>query len=333
MLTPFQIETWALQVIERVQNKEQLEYSRVELKKIWIDPVGAARRLAAHANGARGDPILWLVGVDETNGVVGAGQSDLATWWPAVAKEFSEVAPSVVDVVATPPNAPSIVALCFDTSRYPFVVRNPAYGKGGGGPVALEVPWRDGTTTRSATRGEIMLMLSGLVRVPQVKVLAAQIDVVRVLREHRGPQGLDWRLQASLYFLPHGETVIPLHDCNVTLTRVGEIEALQPRNAVVELRASSTLHVKKRPPSPSPNVIGTAGELILKGPGLVDLAVTFESRNFEAGVLEGWAFVADFSFTPAMSSNTVSVRMPFRALTRGSQMEGIACYGLDIPAR
>jgi hypothetical protein len=45
-------------------------------------------------------------------------------------------------------------ALLFDTSRRPFVVKNPVYGNVNGGPVAFEVPWREGTETAiGAERG------------------------------------------------------------------------------------------------------------------------------------------------------------------------------------
>ena len=64
------IESWALRVLERVGNRQSVEDSKVELKAKWPDPVKAARRIAGHANAARGESILWLIGADEKQGVI-----------------------------------------------------------------------------------------------------------------------------------------------------------------------------------------------------------------------------------------------------------------------
>jgi len=69
-MKPSQIEAWALNVIARVINGQPNEDSRVELKSEWIAPPDAARRIAAHANAAFGDSILWIIGVDQCAGVV-----------------------------------------------------------------------------------------------------------------------------------------------------------------------------------------------------------------------------------------------------------------------
>jgi hypothetical protein len=88
-----QIEAWALSIIDRVRADQPIEDSRVELKSEWIEAVKAARRIAGHANAARGEPILWLIGVDEEKGVVGAKQEELANWYSAVQNQFDELAP------------------------------------------------------------------------------------------------------------------------------------------------------------------------------------------------------------------------------------------------
>ena len=43
----------------------------------------------------------------------------------------------------------SAVAILIETDRAPFVVKNPKHGKSGGGPVSLEVPWREGLAVSS----------------------------------------------------------------------------------------------------------------------------------------------------------------------------------------
>src|SRR4051794_17777974 len=91
-----EIEVWARAVIDRVQAKERNEDSRVELKRDWLtDYNKAARRLAAHANASRGEPILWLICVDEDKGVCGASPTDTADWLARVKSEFQETAPEL----------------------------------------------------------------------------------------------------------------------------------------------------------------------------------------------------------------------------------------------
>jgi hypothetical protein len=136
---PARIESWALGVISRVQEGHKIEDARVELKAEWPLPEKAARRLAGHANAAMGSEILWVVGLDETRGIVGADSSELSDWWSAVKSQFDGIAPSLFEL-SLAVDGKSLWALAFDTSRAPFVVKNSAYGKSGAGPVSLEVP-------------------------------------------------------------------------------------------------------------------------------------------------------------------------------------------------
>lgn len=64
------IENWALKIIDRVQSSQPVEDSRVELKAQWpVELNKAARQIAGHANAAHGESILWLIGIDEKEGV------------------------------------------------------------------------------------------------------------------------------------------------------------------------------------------------------------------------------------------------------------------------
>lgn len=156
-----EIEGWALRVIQSVESRQSSEDSKVELKASWpSEPAKTARQIAGHANAARGERILWLIGVDEEQGVTGANYEELANWLPAVNKQFNGIPPRCYDL-----NVPTnydliVVALVFETDRAPFVVKNPAFGVQKGEPVEFEVAWREGRRTRSATRADLMLMLS-----------------------------------------------------------------------------------------------------------------------------------------------------------------------------
>jgi hypothetical protein len=212
-----QIEAWALRVIERVESKQNAEDTLVELKSIWPDDLNrAARQLGGHAIAARGESILWLIGVDEKAGkVVGAPLSQFADWYPAVEKEFDGLAPR-----CTPLNIPhehgTVVALLIETDRAPYVVRNAFHGKSGGGSVAFEVPWRDGALTRSAKRADLLRLLTPATKLPEVELLAAGLWA----QETHGPNRLTWRLDVYLFVTPLGETpvVIAAHRCESSVT-------------------------------------------------------------------------------------------------------------------
>src|SRR5580658_8864211 len=119
-----EIESWALRVLDRVANGRPVEDDRVEIKAEWPEPVKVHRRLAGHANTVRGDNILWLIGADEKNGVVGATREELSNWLSSVQAGFEGVAPTLqnLNVIF---DGKTVVALCFDTSRFPYVVKNP----------------------------------------------------------------------------------------------------------------------------------------------------------------------------------------------------------------
>src|SRR5262249_13355413 len=142
-MKPIEIEAWALRVLEMVESRQRVEDSAVELKADWLEPAKAARRLAGHANAARGERILWLVGVDEDQGIVGARNEELSKWFPSVSSHFDAVTPALRDLQVHYKNK-VITALSFDTARAPYLVKNPNFGKLAGECAQWEVPWREG---------------------------------------------------------------------------------------------------------------------------------------------------------------------------------------------
>ena len=93
-MNPSQIEYWALSIVDRVKRRQPVEDNRVELQSNWSDPDDAARRIAEHSNSAGGEPILWLIGVDERNGtIIGTDKNEMANWWPSVRAYFNDLAP------------------------------------------------------------------------------------------------------------------------------------------------------------------------------------------------------------------------------------------------
>jgi hypothetical protein len=202
-----QIEDWAYRIIEGVGKRQPSEDSRVELKAEWPDPIKAARRIAGHANASSGGPILWLIGVNEQRGVVGAAVEELSTWFARVKAQFEELAPVLMDV-NVPVGDLTVVALLFETDRVPYVVKNSA-----GGPVQFEVPWREATSIRSARRSDLIRVLSPLRALPEIEVLRAELEATRAGKH------LNWILDVDFYIsVDAGHQVdIPYHRYDVSI--------------------------------------------------------------------------------------------------------------------
>jgi hypothetical protein len=197
-MRPSQIEAWVLRVIDALAKGAPVEDFQVELKATWPDSKKAARQIAGHANAAHGEPILWLIGVDENAGVVGAYREELSKWWPQVESQFDGMAPRFTDL-NVPVNAATVVALLLETDRAPFVVNNPAAN------MDREVPWREGTRVRSARRADLIRLLQPLEELPEVDLLWGRLD--------------GGTFMGCLFVSPPRDqrVVIPVHRCAATI--------------------------------------------------------------------------------------------------------------------
>ncbi len=255
-----ELEHWATSAVERLLSGSPNEDARVEFKREWIEPAKAARRLAGHANAARGERILWVIGADKERGPVGATHTDLADWWAGVKAEFDQVSPSLQDLNFSIGGA-GLVALLFETDRAPYLVKNPA-----GGAIQFELPWRDGTAVRTARREEVLKLLQPVAAMPDVEVLELKLSAKETRDERSHQPRLDWRLEGDLYVTPHapGGVVIPFHHCGATLLFPGQapetLEWFEAANAGGNPRSANRL-------SGSSNVRISAREAALSGPG------------------------------------------------------------------
>lgn len=250
-----QIETWALRVIDCVNKRQPNEDFLVELKREWIPENKAARRIAGHANAARGENILWLIGVDEIEGVIGVDATDMASWYDQVTSCFNDLPPRLVAPLNIPVEGKTIVALLFETARAPYVVKNPCYGQKDGGSVEFEVPWREGTRTRTANRSDLIQLSALLGSLPKVEILESQLNW------HEKISLLELGLQ--LYIIPKNteRLVIPFHKCRV------DFEFVEKLTVPTQSRVFS--RVKN-----SPTISSTAFETTVDGAGPLVLNAT-----------------------------------------------------------
>ena len=265
-MTPSQLEHWVLLVLDRLRAKEPTEDLRVEIKTEWPKEISkAARQIAGHANAARGETILWVIGGDEKKGVVvGAGEEELADWWPQIQSQFDGIAPDLMHlIVPTEPKA--VVALLFETTRAPFVVKNPD-----GGRVQLEVPWRDVTSVRSARRSDLIRILVPLQQIPEIELRRGTLTTY-IPQEKKTSRA--WSLWLELYIMPlsPGRIVLPFHRCRATLS----IPGFLPERSLVVGVAPGAKHQLGQDPVPSLTIGGGNTELVIDGPGSAYLNASF----------------------------------------------------------
>ncbi len=122
------------------------------------------------ANAARGNSILWIVGLSENRHQVIelTGDVDPNTWWMQMRAEFAhDVAPNLTVLRVTTDHGP-VFALQFETEQAPYLVKVPKTGW-----TTSALPWRDGTGLRTATRAELLSILAPSAAVPGLDLIQA----------------------------------------------------------------------------------------------------------------------------------------------------------------
>jgi hypothetical protein len=247
----------------------------VELKAELSPAIKVARRIAGHANAARGQELLWLFGVDEkSQSVSGIEPTEYADWWAQVRQQFDGVTPRVRECNVRYQGV-TVLALLVTTESSPYVVRNSAHGHPGGGPVTLEVPWREMTQIRTATRADLLRVLRPVQDLPEVEVLSADLRAHRTMSSPSVQAGSQcpWSFVAVLYAVPADTRplVFPQHKCSVAIKGLGDLEASPLRQEAFQ--GHSTIRI-----------VDDTKDLTFEGPGR-DKAIaslgptTLESRQ------------------------------------------------------
>lgn len=254
------LEGRVLDIIDRVKAKQPLEDDGLELKRVWLDHKKAARRLAGHANASRGEPILWLIGVDEDSQVIpGADPNELADWYSQVQSQFEgRTCPELLVFVHVPVDGVVVTAMYFLTDQAPYVVKNPA-----GGSITGDVPWRMGTRTDSATRQQLLRILTPAQKVPTLEFLEGWLSV-STFQEVKGNRMLmlvlKGQFQFYLYHNVPSRLTIPRHRMEYSL----EVPGVAPKTCcrVTMIKGSGS------------QITANIEEIVASGPGCVEVAMT-----------------------------------------------------------
>ncbi len=284
-----EIEVWVLSLADRIRSRQPVEDFRVELKSNWPDdPYRAARRLAGHCNAARGESVLWVIGLDEKRGVCGASEKALPNWLASLRTHFDGVAPDCIRDLNVPVGDNTVVALLFATDRAPYVVKNPVFGQPNGGPMECEVPWRTGTGVHSARREDLLRLLLPLQRLPSIESVYVSLECWRKPDAVALPiSGLRWELSVGFYIAPktRERVVIPRHYCEVRLTVGSYISSdLMKITEFGPDRGGSIWPVHDS--LLSRTIDGTPTELLIDGPGLAVLRAQTDTPHITTGLLQ-----------------------------------------------
>ncbi|WP_431972531.1 hypothetical protein [Nocardia sp. bgisy134] len=220
-----QIEARALEIAERVVSGGKVEDDFVECKAEWVhDTAKAARRIAGLANAARGEGVMWLIGLDENNHqVVPLDSTDPANWWGSVESKFADGVVPSVRTLSVPTAHGLLMCLYFETDRSPYVVT--ANGVAG---VTREVPWREGTLLRTAKRHELLSLLSAAVAAPKLELLQPKLTLrLAQSRDRAGdPQYIEGQrvlaLQAELFIDSEARALLPRHRWRIEFVTDGD---------------------------------------------------------------------------------------------------------------
>lgn len=307
------VEYRVIEIIDLIRNGGKLEDSLVELKSEWIAPDKAARQIAGLANAARGEDVLWIVGVDEKLGVVGCGANESEEWYAKVQSYFDGPSPTLWDL-AIPHESRLVVALSFCSDQAPYVVRNPLFGTASGHSIALEVPWREGLRTRTATRRDLLQVLVPAMQIPDLEVLGC---VLTFKRANRNDSDAKYAVTFTMdvYATVTEPLVIPFHKCAVEL-QLGDPHGIVPmttvrirptQRPVPDIRSRST-------ESASATMESTPDEIVIHGPGKFTVRSDQVLESFQSNPVDVPAFVTlcPARFTTPLHLEVVMRRQPYQ---------------------
>lgn len=249
-----------LGTIDRLRGGHKVENDFIECKRDWPGE-NKARQLAGSLNRASGDPVVYIIGIDESGQVHDVSGTEVLDWWSQIVPAFDQTPPEMsrhMDVAIGP--GESVVAIAISSDRAPYVVRT------GNPKPSLEIPMREGTGTRTARRDELLRMMLPTVRVPPTVVLSADVSA-QYIGYNGNPPTLRVNGAIRLFF-EHAGTQM------ATLPVYGMRGRIAFGDEVFELSVRPPYNSEKSPPIPQFGVASTNEWLVVTGPGAENLGVT-----------------------------------------------------------
>lgn len=302
------LEARALELVALVERGSGVEDNWTELKAQWpTDHYRAARQLAGLANASRGASVLWIIGLDEDSGVVESLEAvEVADWWAQVVRVFDEEAPKLQHLTVPTGGGKHVVALRFDTERAPYLVNVP-----GGGRVEREAPWREGSSTRTAHRNELLSSVVARAEVPELELVSGTLAIKGVdPYEGSGEDDAPARvmeLNAAVFVSAAGPSTLPQHRQEWAI----EVDGHPPRSLFVQIDGPLALNrtaASGEPERRNARIIDVIGNRGLSVHGSAEVQVTgraYFSRE-EADEWEAAPWVDMRASLPLDRSNLVA---------------------------
>ncbi|WP_437484695.1 hypothetical protein WME75_45565 [Sorangium sp. So ce1014] len=272
MAARLQLQARVIRILDRVVRDAPIEDSYVELKRQWPDATEEkrydfTRQIAAHANAAGGTDILWIIGAhDKSASVEGAKNDELAVWLDIFKSHFEGLAPDLLESVVVEYGNVSVVALRFDTSMAPYVLKG-LKSKEMQRP-AREVAWREGTSARTARREDLIRMLAPIETMPIIELIYCALDQGGY---HNDPQ-IGLLFEMYVYTKAGQRVTFPLHKCAVAIGSADSVaDILWVPMRITRIVASLHRDVSVSSRIDSKTVIESASETIVVGSGMVTL--------------------------------------------------------------
>lgn len=339
--TRAQLEAQVVVLADTLRRGGKVEDDRVELKQVWPDPpMKAVRRLAASANRARGEDVIWVVGLDEGGAVHQLDDKiEAGRWVEGLKRWFDEdVMPDLALHVAVPLDSGAVQALLFRTDRAPYVVKL-ADGQ-------RDVPIRSGGNTRSAHRHELLRLLAPSAETPTAEIVEASMTAV-YQPEVTSKDALDIASAASVGPRPAS---LYLHGLvHIFLTLSNSRPAMLPRrrmsasliaaNQEIPLGVTSLeREVRSSPTSatgmPRPRVHGIAQDaegVSVHGPGHATLRLghTAVPSEWWADLVQAETCTLSVEMRPADTDRRIELSVGLRELSQGHILEPPLSDGAD----
>lgn len=221
-MRPIDLEAKVISAVDRVRGGQLVEHDLIECKRDWPQE-NKARQLAGSLNRAGGDPVIYIIGIDEKTGAVhDISGTDVLAWWGQMTPKFDQLPPEMVRHISVPvgEDGEHVMAVAFASDRAPYLVKT------GSANPSLEVPMREGTGTRTARRDELLRILIPAVRLPRVVVLDADLKGQYTPPPTGRPNDEELKCFGSLrFYVEHegeGATTFPAHGMRGQVTINGE---------------------------------------------------------------------------------------------------------------
>ncbi|MBY8873730.1 hypothetical protein K7640_18020 [Micromonospora sp. PLK6-60] len=201
------IEAIVVSAVADVMSGRSVEDERIECKGKLPGP-DKARQLAGAANSAMGEEIIWIIGLNEDSRAIQPLDTslDLADWWAQMVSRFNDAVVPEMTSTYVETGYGRVLGLHFETDRSPYLVKTT------GGNSELEVPWREGTRTRSAKRHELLRLLLPTVGLPTITILDANLSYFR-----SGRASLTGNVDLFFEHLGPDLAFLPIHQASIAV--------------------------------------------------------------------------------------------------------------------